>query len=97
MLLPINSGSSSSPAVVRSAETESESLTVRPQGRSVNKTLARARSMLQSSRTTGVFRQLSSSKKLRVTSGPKKMKSKTASSTGSKGKPFEFTLQILGF
>jgi hypothetical protein len=81
---------------VRSPEAESERPTVRPQGRSVNETLARARSMMQSSRTTGVFRRLSSSERLRATSGPKEKKSKTASSSGSKDKPFEFALLACG-
>ena len=54
MLLSVDPGTS--PALVRSPEAESERPTVRPQGRSVNETLARARSMMQSSRTTGVFR-----------------------------------------
>jgi hypothetical protein len=52
--------------------------------------------MMQSSRTTGVFRRLSSSERLRATSGPKEKKSKTASSSGSKDKPFEFALLACG-
>ena len=92
MLLSIDSGDSSSPASVRSPQLETPTARPQAQGRSVNETLARARSMMQSSRTTGVFRRLSSSERLRATSGPKEKKSKMASSSGTKDKPFEFAL-----
>ena len=92
MLLSIDSGDSSSPASVRSPQSETPTVRPQAQGRSVNETLARARSMMQSSRTTGVFRRLSSSERLRATSGPKEKKTKMASSSGTKDKPFEFAL-----
>ena len=96
MLLSVDSEASSSPASVRSPQSESPTVRLEAQGRSVNETLARARSMMQSSRTTGMFRRLSSSERLRATSGPKEKKSKMASSADTKDKPFEFALLACG-
>ena len=43
-----------------------------------------------------MFRRLSSSERLRATSGPKEKKSKMASSADTKDKPFEFALLACG-
>lgn len=52
--------------------------------------------MIQSSSTTGVCSWLSSSKRFRETFEPNQKKSKMASSTCSKDKPFKFVLLACG-
>ena len=85
MLLSIESPSSSSTLSATVPRTESQPSTSRQSTPvAVHETLARARNMMQSSRSGGVFRRLNTNERLRATSGPKEKKSKKSAQT----KPF---------
>lgn len=92
MLLSMDSQNDASSPGPSSSTPSTSSVATPP---ALHETLARARDMMQSSRSGGVFRRLNSNERLRATSGPKAKKSKkatTATNSKVKDKPFEFSL-----